>query len=91
QQGARHLMDCEASQVQVLPSYGQQRVHGGRAEPALGMVVLGDHDPPANLRMSGGFEVASEGFVPSGAWCWATQPTSKPSSSAATNNSTALR
>jgi hypothetical protein len=46
--------------VKVLLSRGQQRVRDGRAEPALGVVVLRDDDPAAVTRVlaSGLTEVA---------------------------------
>jgi hypothetical protein len=45
--GAWHLADREVRDGQVALPGGKQGIGDRRAEPAFGMVVFGDHDPPA--------------------------------------------
>jgi hypothetical protein len=42
---ARQLGHAQVRRAELLISRGEQRGHDGRAETALGMVILGDDDP----------------------------------------------
>ena len=47
--GAGHLADGEPGEPEVALPGGEQGVGDRRAEAALRVVVLGDHDPPAGV------------------------------------------